>query len=320
MDSVMDSFDLHHIKHILNACPLFQHVDSAKLQTILAFFTLHTLEQNTLLLSPGQANDYLYLILEGQLSIHLSDVSTPPISFLNSGDYVGEVSFIDHQHPSAYVVASKKSTIVRLHRRDLPKIYDITPIIHHNLLRILCSRIRSGNNSLLHSEQNAHIDSLTGIPNRRWLEYAFQRERQYCLDRNVPLSMIMLDVDHFKIYNDTHGHLAGDLVLQFSALLLREQLRPHDSMARFGGEEFVVLLPELALTEATQVAERLRHCLASLKQLPNIKPTLPSVTISLGVAELTADDDLSSLINKADKAMYEAKQQGRNRVCLYQQQ
>lgn len=316
----MDSFNPQLIKYILNDCPLFKHIDDAQLHSILEFFTLHTIERSTLLLSPEHANAYLYLILEGQLSIHLSDVSTPPISFLNTGDYVGEVSFIDHHHPSAYVLANKKSTVIRLHRRNLPKIYDISPVIHHNLLRILCSRIRSGNHSLLHSEQNAHIDSLTGIPNRRWLEFAFQRERQHCLDKNLPLSMLMLDVDHFKIYNDTHGHLAGDLVLQFAALLLREQLRPHDSMARFGGEEFVVLLPGLSLQEAVQVAERLRYCLASLKQLPNIQPALPGVTISLGIAELSADDDLSSLINKADKALYAAKQQGRNRVCLYQQQ
>lgn len=315
----MDSFDPQQIRHILNASPLFQHIDNAKLQTILAFFTFDTLEQGTLLLSPDHPNDYLYLIIEGQFSIHLSDASTPPISFLNAGDYVGEVSFIDHQHPSAYVVASQKSKAVRLHRRNLPQVYDVSPIIHHNLLRILCSRIRSGNNSLLHSEQNAHIDSLTGIPNRRWLEYAFQRERQHCLDNNAPLSMIMLDVDHFKIYNDTYGHLAGDLVLQFAALLLREQLRPHDSMARFGGEEFVVLLPGLALIEAVQVAERLRHCLASLKQLPNIQPVLPSVTISLGVAQLSVDNQLTDLLNKADKALYQAKQQGRNCVCVHQQ-
>lgn len=313
----MDRLDPQQIKQTLNTCPLFQHIDDEQLSTILAFFTLHTLEKDTLLLSPEQPNDYLYVILEGQFSIHLSDTSTPPISFLNSGDYAGEVSFIDHQRPSAYVIVSQKSTAVRLHRRNLPNIYDISPVIHHNLLRILCSRIRSGNNTLQHSEQNAHIDSLTGIPNRRWLEYAFQREHQHCLEKNIPLCLIMLDVDHFKIYNDTYGHLAGDLVLQFAALLLREQLRPHDSMARFGGEEFVVLLPGLGLIEAAQVAERLRHCLASLKQLPNIQPALPGVTISLGVAQLTAGDQLSCLLNKADKALYEAKQQGRNRVCVH---
>ena len=316
----MDKFIKMYIGQAFNACPLFRHIDSASLQRILAFFTMHPLESGTLLLSPEHANDYLYLVLEGQLSIHLNDVRSPPVSFLNTGDYVGEVSFIDHQPPSAYVVASEASTVLRLHRDDLPQIYDITPVIHHNLLTILCRRIRSGNKSLLHSEQNAHIDSLTGIPNRRWLEYAFQRERQNCLEKNQPLSMIMLDVDHFKIYNDTHGHLAGDLVLQFAALLLREQLRPHDSMARFGGEEFVILLPDIALTEATQVAERLRYCLASLKHLPDTQPELPCVTISLGIAQFAENDLLSCMLKKADLALYQAKQQGRNRVCAYDQE
>lgn len=315
----MDNFIQLQIEQTFNTSPLFRHIDGASLQSILGFFTLHPVECGTLLLSPEQANDYLYLVLAGQLSIHLSDIKTPPISFLNAGDYVGEVSFIDHQPPSAYVVASQNSTVLRLHRDDLPQIYDITPVIHHNLLTILCRRIRSGNKSLLHSEQNAHIDSLTGIPNRRWLEYAFQRERQSCIAKKQPLSMIMLDVDHFKIYNDTHGHLAGDLVLQFVALLLREQLRPHDSMARYGGEEFVILLPDLAATEAMQIAERLRCCLASLEQLPSIKPVLPCVTISLGIAQFAENDLLSCMLQKADQALYQAKQQGRNRVCIYDQ-
>lgn len=315
----MDKFIQLQIEQTFNTSPLFRHIDGASLQSILGFFTLHPVEYGTLLLSPEQANDYLYLVLAGQLSIHLSDIKTPPISFLNAGDYVGEVSFIDHQPPSAYVVASQNSTVLRLHRDDLPQIYDITPVIHHNLLTILCRRIRSGNKSLLHSEQNAHIDSLTGIPNRRWLEYAFQRERQSCIAKKQPLSMIMLDVDHFKIYNDTHGHLAGDLVLQFVALLLREQLRPHDSMARYGGEEFVILLPDLAATEAMQIAERLRLCLASLEQLPSIKPVLPCVTISLGIAQFAENDLLSCMLQKADQALYQAKQQGRNRVCVYAQ-
>ncbi|HHX34260.1 MAG TPA: GGDEF domain-containing protein [Gammaproteobacteria bacterium] len=315
----MDNSRQAYLARTLALCSLFQHIDSVSLKKILALFTEHTLERGTLLLSPNETNNYLYLVVDGLLSIHLSDTTTPPIIFLTTGDYAGEVSFIDHQNPSAYVVANQRSTVLRLHRRDLPKIYDITPIIHHNLLSILCGRIRSSNHSLQHSEQNAHIDSLTGIPNRRWLDYAFQRERKHCLDNQLPLCMIMLDVDHFKDYNDTHGHLAGDLVLQFSALLLREQLRPHDSIARFGGEEFVALLPDLNLAEAALVAERLRKCLASLQHLPNIHPVLPCVTISLGVAQLNADDQLSCILHKADQALYQAKQQGRNRVCVHAQ-
>ncbi len=313
----MKTPSLSHLVSLFSACPLFQKIDAEKMQRILALFTTHSLESGCLLLTPEQPNDYLYLIIEGQLSVYLSDISTPPIGFINSGEYTGEVSLLDQQHPSAFVVANQASTVMRLHRNDLSQIYAITPVIQHNLLTALCERIRSGNNSLIYSEHNAHIDSLTKLPNRRWLDYAFQREQQNSTENKQPLCMIMLDVDHFKDYNDQHGHLAGDAVLQFISQQLREQLRPHDSFARFGGEEFVILLPNLLLPEATQVAERLRSCLASLSHIPNSQPLLPSVTISLGVAEFSPQDELACLIDKADKALYQAKQQGRNQACTF---
>ena len=306
-----------HLVSLFSACPLFQQVDAEKMQRILELFSCHPLEKDSLLLTPEHPNDYLYLIIEGQLSVHLSSTDTPPVGFINIGEYTGEVSFLDHQHPSALVVASQPSMVMRLHRRYLSQIYAITPVIQHNLLTALCGRIRSGNNSLVFSEHNAHIDSLTKLPNRRWLDYAFQRERQNSTNNKQPLCMIMLDVDHFKDYNDQHGHLAGDAVLQFISEQLREQLRPHDSLARFGGEEFVILLPNLSLFEASQVAERLRSCLATLSHIPSRQPPLPSVTISLGVAEFSPEDELTCLLHKADIALYQAKQQGRNRACVF---
>lgn len=308
------------LQSLFSDCPLFQKIDEGSLQSIFALFTSHPLQQGSLLLTPQLANDYLYLIIEGQLSVHLVSTDTPPISFINIGDYTGEVSFIDHLHPSAFVVASQPSVVMRLHRRYLPQIYAISPMIQENLLTVLCNRIRSGNNSLTYSQHNAHIDSLTKLPNRRWLDYAFQRERKKSIENQQPLCMIMLDVDHFKDYNDQHGHLAGDAVLQCISQQLFEQLRPHDSIARFGGEEFVVLLPNLTLLAATQVAERLRVCLASLDSIPSAQSELPGVTISLGVAQLMPTDELTGLLHKADLALYQAKQQGRNRVCVYNQQ
>ncbi len=309
-----------HLLSLFSECQLFQKIDNENMQSILAFFTTHPLQRGSLLLTPNQANDYLYLIIEGQLSVHLSSIDTPPIGFINTGEYTGEVSFIDNHHPSAFVVACQPSFVMRLHRRYLPQIYAITPVIQHNLLTALCDRIRAGNNSLTYSQHNAHIDSLTKLPNRRWLDYAFQKENQNSTDNKQPLCMIMLDVDHFKDYNDQHGHVAGDTVLEFISQHLREQLRPNDSIARFGGEEFVVLLPNLSLLDASLVAERLRSCLASLSKIPNTQPQLPSVTISLGVAQLMPKDELNCLLHKADQALYQAKQQGRNRVCVYNQQ
>ena len=313
----MNSPGRSELKSLFSACPLFQEVDNDSLQSILDLFTTHNLQCDSILLTPDRPNDYLYLIIEGQLSVHLSSIDTPPIGFINRGDYTGEVSFLDHQHPSAFVIACQPSRVMRLHRCYLAQIYAITPVIQRNLLTALCNRIRSGNNSLTYSQHNAHIDSLTKLPNRRWLDYAFQRERQSSLDNQQPLCMIMLDVDHFKDYNDQHGHLAGDTVLQFISQHLHEQLRPHDSIARFGGEEFVILLPNLSLSEAAEVAERLRHCLASQSKIPDTDPQLPSVSISLGVAQLKPDDELTCLLHKADQALYQAKQQGRNQVCIH---
>lgn len=316
----MNSPSRSDLKSLFSACPLFQEVDNDSLQSILELFTIHTLQCDSILLTPEQSNDYLYLIIEGQLSVHLSSIDTPPIGFINMGDYTGEVSFLDQQQPSAFVIACQPSVVMRLHRRYLAQIYAITPVIQHNLLTALCNRIRSGNNSLTYSQHNAHIDSLTKLPNRRWLDYAFQRERQNSIENKQPLCLIMLDVDHFKDYNDQHGHLAGDTVLQFISQQLREQLRPHDSIARFGGEEFVILLPNLSLSEAAEVAERLRFCLASMNKIPDTHPQLPGVTISLGVAQLKPEDEITCLLHKADQALYQAKQQGRNQVYINNQQ
>lgn len=316
----MNSPSRSDLKSLFSACPLFQEVDNDSLQSILELFTIHTLQCDSILLTPEQSNDYLYLIIEGQLSVHLSSIDTPPIGFINTGDYTGEVSFLDQQQPSAFVIACQPSVVMRLHRRYLAQIYAITPVIQHNLLTALCNRIRSGNNSLTYSQHNAHIDSLTKLPNRRWLDYAFQRERQNSIENKQPLCLIMLDVDHFKDYNDQHGHLAGDTVLQFISQQLREQLRPHDSIARFGGEEFVILLPNLSLSEAAEVAERLRFCLASMNKIPDTHPQLPGVTISLGVAQLKPEDEITCLLHKADQALYQAKQQGRNQVYIHNQQ
>ena len=302
---------------LFSACPLFKNINDNNLQKILAFFTIHPLERGSVLLTPKQHNDYLYLILKGQFSIHLGAINTPPISFIHKGSYTGEVSFIDQLLPSAFVIADQPSVVMRLHRRYLAQIFAIDSTIVSNLLTALCQRIRSGNHSLIYSHHNANIDSLTQLPNRRWLDYAFQRARKNSIENQQPLCMIMLDVDHFKDYNDRHGHLAGDSVLKFISQQLVKQLRPHDSIARFGGEEFVILLPNLSLQAATQIAERLRIGLASLKRLPAAKNALPSITISLGVAQFNPNDELTCLLDKADQALYQAKQQGRNRVCIY---
>jgi diguanylate cyclase (GGDEF)-like protein len=293
---------------------LFQNVAASSLQQLLQEFRACELESSEILLSPFNRNQHLYLLLEGELKVYLGSLDNQPVSTLHPGDCAGEISFIDNDCPSAYVVATQPSLVLRLHRESLIKLFDRSPELMQNLLELLCDRVRKGNRIILDSEQNANVDILTGCFNRRWLEHVYERESTRCAFSSQPLSMLMLDVDHFKAYNDQHGHLAGDYALCLVAHTLRNLLRPKDSMARYGGEEFVILLPELDSDEARTIGERLRQSLEQVSSFYSPVGILPGVTVSIGMAQMQDKDGLESLIARADAALYKAKQQGRNRL------
>jgi diguanylate cyclase (GGDEF)-like protein/PAS domain S-box-containing protein len=164
--------------------------------------------------------------------------------------------------------------------------------------------------------RHASVDALTGLHNRRWMEDAFVRQIGRCVKAGQGVVMIMLDVDHFKPYNDTQGHAGGDCALRALGKAIADHIRPNDMAARYGGEEFAILLPDTSLEQAVSVAERLRREVEKLPiQTPDAKP-LPSITLSLGLSEMKAGDTLETLIASADAALYRAKQGGRNRVSI----
>ncbi|HHO59084.1 MAG TPA: GGDEF domain-containing protein, partial [Thiotrichales bacterium] len=133
---------------------------------------------------------------------------------------------------------------------------------------------------------------------------------------HLPLSMIMIDVDDFKKYNDEYGHLAGDRVLVAVAGAIRSPLRPNDLVARFGGEEFAVLLPETTVQNAKIIAERLRMKVSQADPGELNGKVLPKVTISLGISGFKPGFELDTMIAAADVAMYHAKRKGKNRIEL----
>ncbi|MGA1854747.1 PleD family two-component system response regulator [Azospirillum sp. 11R-A] len=161
------------------------------------------------------------------------------------------------------------------------------------------------------------LDGLTGIANRRRFDDAMAREWRRCARSNLPLSLIILDVDHFKAYNDHYGHQAGDECLRMVAELLSDRARrPSDLVARYGGEEFVCLLPETDGPGAVRVAEGFRTAVAECRIPHAQSPVIPYVTISLGVATVipSADGSPEQLAEMADQLLYRAKRTGRNRV------
>jgi diguanylate cyclase (GGDEF)-like protein len=157
-------------------------------------------------------------------------------------------------------------------------------------------------------------DGLTAAFNKRYLLDALQRSITECERRVRPLSLVMLDVDHFKAVNDTHGHLAGDEVLMGLCQRLRDALRRDEILARYGGEEFAVLIPETTLDDARHLAERLREAVAAAPFATN-QGEIP-VTVSIGLSGLLGGTSLTPVdfIAEADRNLYLAKTSGRNRV------
>lgn len=165
-------------------------------------------------------------------------------------------------------------------------------------------------------ERLAVTDALTGVNNRRFFEELLSMEASRASRAGSSLSLVILDLDHFKQINDTYGHAAGDAVLQTAARRIRSMLSDATPVARYGGEEFVLLLPETDARQAAEIAEGLRRGLHA-EPVPAGGRTYISVTASFGVSSMTAGDDIvESLVREADRALYAAKAAGRNRVCV----
>lgn len=162
-------------------------------------------------------------------------------------------------------------------------------------------------------EYQATHDQLTGLFNRQKFNDIFQKELKREKRYQNSLSLIIFDIDDFKIFNDTYGHNMGDNVLKVIAKIVSENVREHDTVVRWGGEEFIVLLPQTEISGAKNVAEKIRVALEEYKD-----ETIPTqITSSFGIASLSKDDDETSFIKKADKALYEAKKDGKNCIKVY---
>ncbi len=163
-------------------------------------------------------------------------------------------------------------------------------------------------------------DPLTGLPNRRYLEERLSEEVNRSKRYAQPLSFLMIDIDDFKLYNDRHGHQAGDLALKMTAHGLKNTLRSADVASRYGGEEFCVLLPQTSLQEAGVIAERMRERIEQTAIPHSESQPLKTITISIGVSTFTETvNGAEQIIWSADRALYEAKSKGKNKIVFYRE-
>ncbi|SFN19451.1 diguanylate cyclase (GGDEF) domain-containing protein [Pseudomonas sp. ok602] len=182
------------------------------------------------------------------------------------------------------------------------------------LTLLLCRELRLRHHAEKELAQQAAVDALTGVANRRTLDQVLKREWSRAMRSGKPLSVLMIDADHFKAFNDRHGHQGGDDALRVLAKVIGENIRrPADLVARYGGEEFAVVLAETDAAGALRTAEKIR---AAVEHMSSFEGDESPMTVSIGLSTSTAEpgQDLENLMHTADKALYEAKRRGRNCV------
>lgn len=188
--------------------------------------------------------------------------------------------------------------------------------------RALEHRLGASKNEIAKLQQNLEelrsesmTDPLTTLANRKCFDEVLDRLIQEATERSLPLSLVLTDIDHFKRFNDTYGHLTGDQVLRLVALSVKQNVKGQDLAARYGGEEFAVILPETPLKSATTVADYIRRAVMSKELMKrSTREILGRVTISCGVATLRPGDTVHTLIERTDACLYAAKRAGRNMV------
>ncbi len=308
-------------RSLLDSLELFKGVLPNDVNELLQRCERRDLAAGELLLSPGAKNEYVYIVLSGSLNIHVGSPDTPVLATMEVGACVGEMSIIEDRDPSAFVIGAEEAHLLLIHQSVLWKMVDASHDFAKNLLIVLSERVRSHNRVIADSfgelkkfERHATTDALTSLANRHTMQDLFPLEIQRCIEKEEPVTMMMIDVDNFKQFNDMFGHIAGDRALSAVSNVLRSQFRPNDLLVRYGGDEFAVLLPGASKEQALEIGERVRLAVSgstsdgsdSLIQIP--------VKISMGVAELAPRGDLDSLTRAADAALYRAKNAGRNLV------
>jgi diguanylate cyclase len=169
--------------------------------------------------------------------------------------------------------------------------------------------------SLNKSEERARTDTLTGLPNRRALEEFFRTAQIAAMEKGEQLSVLLIDIEHFKTFNDDFGHGVGDQVLRLMAKVLRERVREVDLPARYGGEELIAVLPGAELPTCYGVAERIRRSISECSiTRRSTGEVLPNITVSIDVGQFQLGESMADLIDRCDRALYLAKNSGRNRV------
>lgn len=269
----------------------------------------------------------LYIVLDGSVGVSqaatLAGMADRTTVTVLPGECVGELSVLDEESNSSTITALQDTQLLVIEAKRLWQLIDASNGVARNLLRLLSFRIRAANVQIRRRQkigefyrQLSMVDGLTGLQNRAWLNDHLPTLINDAHAAQNPLAIIMVDIDHFKKFNDEYGHLTGDDALKIAANVLTDTLRPRDFAVRYGGEELMVILPNTNQKSSAIVAQRLCERMQQSVVFADMHKPLPHITASFGVANLIQGQDANALIAVADAALYRAKDAGRNQVAL----
>jgi diguanylate cyclase (GGDEF)-like protein len=315
MDKIKIDADMNELKRL----HILQNVSLESIKGLLEACTVKKLESQEILIAPRESNKSVFFILNGRLRIHLDSLENESITILEPGESVGEMSVIDNQVTSAYVVANEDCKLLVMDEDILWSLIQASHAAACNLLFILAKRLRHTDLIVAEGVQVERdflhygcFDALTGLHNRYWFNSMFKRQFIRSSINNKPFSIIKADIDHFRELNDTHGHLMGDQVLYEVAHIITKNIRPAEMVCRYGGDEFIIVLPDEDIETARLMANRLLVAMSKALPIPCGDKDVFHPTLSMGLAEMNSDQTPEMLINLADEAMYRAKENGRN--------
>jgi diguanylate cyclase (GGDEF)-like protein len=343
------------IQQLLNN-ELFQNVSMDQLSQLKnEYFTPKNYQPGDIVIKENDMSNELFLIVKGIVQITRNTVVGKVTILITrrEGEMIGELGLIENKPRSSSVICQTDASIIKITKDHLFELLSLLPVLKTNINNIIASRFRQTIyqtssqalkyqlmlelnqtivaqknelerlNSVLEEKnkalyQMAMTDPLTQINNRCFIMEVMTKSFSNCRRYNMDFSCILVDIDHFKKFNDIHGHLAGDFVLKKTAQLIKDLLRKGDYVARYGGEEFLIILPNTQLDKACIVAEKIRTTIENTVYTYNNKTEL-RVTISSGVTNnhLNCPDNEYQMIKNADIALYDAKEKGRNQAVIF---
>ncbi len=333
---------------ILRGMGLLAPLPEPELLELLSASRERRLRPGETLCHEGEPGDGMYVVFAGQIAVSRLGKQ---VAVARPGDCVGEMALIASRERAATLRALDDTLLLEIPEPAFRAYLAPNPEVLIALLRVFSDRTRHGIDALAADnlklqayaaevertnqmlteirhqleeknrllERLSALDTLTGIANRRRFDAVLRHEWRRATRDRTPLSLLFCDIDHFKPFNDTYGHQAGDACLVRVAQTMDDTLnRPADLAARYGGEEFVGLLVDTESEGARTLAERIRERIESLRVEHRASDVAPHLTVSLGIATLVPRQALSAedLVRRADRALYSAKQAGRNRVAI----